>query len=271
MNTDAIRLRTLVAAVMINVLGACTTLNDTGPDKTWPASKLYKAGKTALDSADYETALEYFETLESRFPFGRYAQQAQLDVIYAYYKFDEPESAIAAADRFIKLYPRHPKVDYAYYMRGLASFNKGMGGLDYFFNLDPTQRDPRSARESFRYFAELVKLFPDSIYRNDALQRMVYLHNNLAKHEIHVADYYMRRGAELAAVNRAKYVIENYQRTPAAIDALVILVKAYRRLELDDLAADALRVLELNAPEHPQLAELKNPAAASSHAADHED
>ena len=241
-------------------LGGCAIFGDSGgPDKDWPASKLYEEGKKALQAADYQTALEHFETLEARFPFGRFAQQAQLDMIYAYYKYDEPESAIAAADRFIKLYPRHPNVDYAYYMRGLASFDRNMGALDYLLNLDPTRRDPRSARESFQHFAELVKQFPESRYADDAGQRMVYLHNNLAQHEMHVADFYMRRGAYVAAVNRAKHVLENYPRTPSTRHALATLVEAYRQLGMDDLAADAMRVLEMNAPDEATLKRLTEP------------
>jgi outer membrane protein assembly factor BamD len=222
--------------------------------QNWPASRLYQASRSALDTADYETALKYLEALEARFPFGRYAQQAQLDIIYAYYKYDEADSALAAADRFIKLYPRHPKVAYAYYMKGLASFNKGMTSLDYLLNLDPTQRDPRAAQEAFQYFATLVAQFPDSEYAEDAARRLVYLHSNLAQHELNVADYYFRRGAYVAAANRAKYIIEKYQRTQAARDALALLVRSYRQLGLEDLAEDALRVLELNAPQHPELA-----------------
>jgi outer membrane protein assembly factor BamD len=242
--------------VIIATASGCSTLPD---DETadWPASRLYKEAKLAMDTADYETALQHLESLEARFPFGRYAQQARLDIIYAYYKFEEPESALAAADRFIKLYPRHPNVDYAYYMKGLANFNKGMTSLDYLMNLDESQRDPRDAREAFRNFAELIERFPESDYANDASQRLVYLHNSLANYEIYVADFYFRRGAYIAVVNRARYVIENYQKTPASREALALMVKAYNKLGLYDLATDALRVLEQNNPDYPDLEKLK--------------
>lgn len=226
--------------------------------KDWSAERLYTEGKDALDSREYETAVKYFESLESRYPFGRYAQQAELELIYAYYKDSETASAIAAADRFIKLHPRHPFVDYAYYLKGLVNFNAGSNIVERYLPQDPSQRDPGAARQSFQDFAELAKRFPNSKYAQDARQRMLFLRNNLAQYEIHVADYYIRRGAYLAAANRAKYVVENYQRTPAVPQALSIMASAYKVMGLNDLANDALRVLELNYPNDPQIAQVKN-------------
>jgi len=226
----------------------CSIFKEHDETADWDASQIYSAAKEALDEGDYEKAIKYYGKLEARFPYGRYTQQAQLETAYAHYKAGEPEAAIAAADRFIKLHPRHPNVDYAYYMRGLASFEPGKNFLERFFPQDGAQRDPTAARESFRYFAELVQRFPDSKYSKDALQRMTYLRNNLARYEIMVADYYLRRGAYLAAANRAKYVLENYERTPSVADALALMVQAYRKMEMPDLAADAERVLRLNHP-----------------------
>lgn len=250
----------LTAVGLACVLAGCATSPE-DDSENWSATKLYDAAKSALKTADYETTLKHLETLESRYPFGRYAQQAQLDIIYAYFKYDEPESAITAADRFIKLYPRHPHVDYAYYMRGLASFDKGMGSLEYLLNMDPTTRDSKPARESFEYFRTLISQFPKSPYAADAAQRLTYLHENLGKYELHVAEFYLKRGAYVGAINRAKQVIEKYHRTPAARDALAVLYRAYTQLGLDDLAGDALRVLELNAPDHPLLRELNKKSA----------
>lgn len=235
----------LVLVAMLFVSG-CSMFGESADPEKMSAHALYKASKSAMNSADYETALKYLETLESRFPFGRYTQQAQLDIIYAYYKYDEPESAISAADRFIKLYPKHANVDYAYYMRGLSSFNKGMSGIDYFFNLDPVKRDPASARESLNNFTTLVTQFPDSIYADDAKQRIIYLHNNLAKYDLKVAQFYLDRDAYVAAARRASAIIENYQRTSSARSALVILAEAYRGMELNDLAADVERIISAN-------------------------
>lgn len=228
-------------------------------DKTrgWSAQRLYTEAKNSLALGDYESAIDYYEKLEQRYPFGAYAQQAQLDVAYAYYKYQEPAAAIAACDRFIKLHPRHPNVDYAYYLKGLTNFKQGKGFItelvERYVPADDSEHDTGALRDAFVAFGELTRRFPDSVYSADAEQRMVYLRNMLARHEIHVARYYMKRKAYVAAVNRTKYVIENYQRTPAIADALVIAVEAYSELELYDLAADSLRVLRLNYPDHPDL------------------
>ena len=219
------------------------------PTADWTAQQFYKNAKKELNSGDYELAIEYFETLESRFPFGSYAEQAQLETGYAYFKYDEFDSAIAAADRFIKLHPTHPNVDYAYYLRGLAAFHKKDAPLDAIAPQNPALRDPSSARESFNYFAELVKRFPNSRYTPDAIKRMKYQRNTLAEHEIHVANYYLKRGAYVAVVNRAKYVVENYPQTPSVARALELLSQAYAQLEMHDLAADTKRVILKNYPQ----------------------
>lgn len=256
-------LRMVLVLVLAGGVGACALLPDPIDEtEDWSAQRLYNEARENLDQGDYDTAIRYYELLEARYPFGRFAQQAQLEIAYAYYKFDEPESAIAAADRFIRLHPRHPSVDYAYYLKGLANFNRGKGLVERYLPTDASQRDPGAALQSFNDFAELVDRFPESRYAGDAAQRMRYLRNNLARYEIHVADWYMRRGAHLAAANRGKYVLENYARTPSVPDALAIMARAYRALELDDLAADALRVLRLNFPDHPAIGELEPLAAA---------
>lgn len=239
------------------LLSGCSSMSEDETEK-WTAEQFYQTAKKAMDTGDYLTAINYFTQLEARYPYGRYSQQAQLETIYAYYKSGEPASAVAAADRFIKLHPRHPSVDYAFYLRGLATFDQGQGPLTKMFPQDRAKRDPASLRESFNYFKELVTRYPDSRYTADAIKRMKELRNTLARHELKVADYYMRRGSFLAAVNRAKYVLENYQRSSAIPDALVLMVKAYRQMGLEDLANDALRVLEKNHPDHEALSELKS-------------
>ena len=250
------RILALFAALAL-ALGGCASTGDKGlskEDEEKNASSLYIEAKQALDAGDYETAIKRLESLEARFPFGKYAQQAQLDIAYAYYRFDEPDSAIAAADRFIKLYPRHPKVDYAYYMKGVIKFNLTRSWFDRFPGQDPAKRDTDSARRAFQYFAEMVQRFPNSSYAEDAVERMAYLRNNLARSEIFAAKHYMERGAYVAALNRAKHVLERFQRTPSCADALVVTVQAYRKLALDDLAEDTLRILELNYPERDEIA-----------------
>jgi outer membrane protein assembly factor BamD len=228
-------------------VSACSSTPDDADDiSKWSAEKLFKEAKMALEAGDYEVAIENYETLEAKYPFGRYAEQAQLDTAYAYFKFDELDTAIASADRFIKLHPRHANVDYAYYLRGLASASKNDNPMNFIAEQDPSLRDPSSTQKSYEYFAELVKKFPTSRYSADAVKRMGHLRNNLAMHEIHVANYYTKRGAYLAAANRAKYVVSNFPRTPASRLALQIMVESYTQLKLDDLAADAQRVLDLN-------------------------
>jgi outer membrane protein assembly factor BamD len=237
---------TLICALAL-ALSACAWLSSQkDPTKDWSANKLYSEATQELDSGNYKRAAELYEKLEARYPFGRYAMQSQLDVAYAYYKAEEPESAIAAADRFIKLYPQNPYVDYAYYLKGIVNYNRSVGFLDRYIPTDASQRDPGSALDAFQDFAELVRQFPDSKYAPDARQRMIYLRNNLAKNEVHVARYYMKRQAYVAAANRCSYVIEHYERTSAVEDALEILVDAYKGLGEKKLAADAQRVLTLN-------------------------
>lgn len=230
-------------------LSACGLLPEQIDEtKAWSASKLYTSAKEAVNDANYERAIQLFEKLEARYPYGPYAQQAQLEVAYAYYKDNEPISAIAACDRFIKLHPSHPHVDYAYYLKGLANFLEDQGLLARFGDQDMSERDPRAAREAYEAFKELVDRFPNSKYTDDAAARMRYLVNALAAHEVHVARYYFKRGAYVAAVNRGKYVVEHYQRTPAVEEAMGIMARSYGKLGLDDLRDDTLRVLKLNFP-----------------------
>ncbi|TNF93648.1 MAG: outer membrane protein assembly factor BamD [Gammaproteobacteria bacterium] len=240
----------LVSAVIL--LAGCSGAKD---DETegWSANKLYSEARAAMAEEGYETAVGYYEKLEARYPFGQFAQQALLESAYAYYKDDEPELAIATADRFIKLYPRHPNVDYAYYIKGLTNFNRNFGFFQKYVPTDRTQRDQAAALQSFNDFSELLKRFPNSKYAEDAEQRMVYLRNSVAEYDVHVARYYIKRGAYLAAANRGRNVVENYPKTTAVPGALAVMLVSYTLLEMDQLAADAQRVLELNFPDHPVL------------------
>jgi outer membrane protein assembly factor BamD len=237
----------LLSLLLPALLGGCGMLGkEFDETEGWTAAELYNKAARELDSANYKRAIELYQKLETRYPFGRYAMQSQLDVAYAHYKAEEPEAALAAADRFIKLYPQNPYVDYAYYLKGVVNYNRSVGFLDRFIPVDTSQRDPGSALDAFEDFAELVRRFPDSKYAEDARQRMLYLRSNLAKNEVNVARYYMQRGAYIAAANRAQYVVERYQRTSAVEDALEIMVDAYQRLGKPQLATDAQRVLDMN-------------------------
>jgi outer membrane protein assembly factor BamD len=239
-----------VALILALFLSACAIFGDpTEVDETkgWSVQRLNTEAELSMRNRDYDKAIGYYEKLKSRYPHGRYALQAELEIAYAYYKKGEAASAIAAADRFIKLHPHHPNVDYIYYLKGLATFNE-RGIVEKLTKQDISDRDPKALRESFAAFKELITRFPESRYTKDATLRMSYLVNTLAEHEMHVARYYMKRGAYVAAVNRCKYVIETYPQTPAVEQALVIQISAYDMLGIEDLKADALRVLKTNYP-----------------------
>ena len=215
----------------------------------WSAQRLYAEAKDAMSSKDWPRAVRYLEKLEARYPYGRFAQQAQLEIAYAHWKDGERALAVAAVDRFIKMYPNHAAVDYAWYLKGLINFNDQSGMLSQLTTPDMSDRDPKSTRESFQAFKEVVTRFPDSKYAPDAAARMRYLVNALASHEVHVARYYMKREAYLAAANRAQYAISHYAQAPAIEEALFVLVLAYDRLGMNDLRDAADRVMKKNFPD----------------------
>ena len=224
----------------------------------WTAEKFRTEAKAAVDAGSYEKAIKLYEALESRYPFGEDSAQTELDIAYAYFKNNDPDSAIAAADRFIKMNPRSPGVDYAYYLKGLVNYNRGIGFVDRFLPTDTSQRDQGTAHDALVNFEELIRRFPESKYVPDARLRMIALKNNLAMYEVHVARYYMKRKAYVAAANRATTVIEKYQRTAAVPYALLVLQEAYTNLNLEDLAQDTARVYELNYPNGPPVPEHKS-------------
>ncbi len=215
--------------------------------------QFYRRAVDQLNSQNFRGAIATYQALEARFPFGRFATQAQIELVYAYYRNGDVEAAIAAADRFIRLNPEDANVDYAYYMKGLSNFTADDNILDRFLPTDPSKRDPGRARESFADFSRLLALYPDSAYAADARARMVYLRNSLARHEIHVAEYYLVRRAYIAALNRAKFVVENFQGTPSVSEGMALMVECYLRLGLDDLADTSLAILRENYPGHASL------------------
>ena len=240
------------ALVLTAALAACSFLDKQDPTRTMSADKIYAEAKEALDNGQYDLAIKRYESLEARFPYGRYSQQGQLEIAYAYYKQKEQASAVAAAERFMKLHPNHPSVDYAYYLKGLAYFNEDLGLLTKISRQDPSERDPKSARESFDAFKELAQRFPDSKYAPDALARMKYLVNALASNEIHVARWYVRRGAFVAAANRAQYALRNYPEAPVQEEALLIMIRSYDALGMRELRDDTERILKKNFPDSEQ-------------------
>ena len=218
------------------------------------ADKLYERAKNSADSGNYKDAIAFYEQLEARFPFTNAARQGQLDLMYAYYKNREPEAAIDQADQFIRENPAHPRVDYAYYIKGLVQFERNPNFLERWFNADLSERPPIDARKSFQSFQTLVQRFPNSEYAEDARQRMIFLRNRLASYEVHVAEFYLKRGAYVGAINRSKFAIENYDGAPQLGEALQVMAQSYRKLGMDDLAADTEKVLRENYANDAQMA-----------------
>ncbi len=223
--------------------------------KDWDAKKFYNDAKAAMSKGSYSKAIELYEALESRYPFGDYAAQTQLDVAYAYYKNEDAESALAAADRFIKINPRSPYLEYAYYLKGLINYNRDITFLSRFIPTDSTQRDQNNGKEALAIFTELEKRFPKSKYLPDAKQRVVALRNNLAMHEVKIARFYLRRKAYMAAANRASTVVKDFERTSAVPYALQVMQEAYTKLGLEDLARDTQQIYNQNYPDGPPVPE----------------
>jgi outer membrane protein assembly factor BamD len=238
--------------VLLLALTGCAS-DDENEFADSPEQEVYEAGLQALEGSNWTRAITIFQQLEAQFPFGSFAAQAQLELIYAYYRNSEPEAARTTADRFIRLYPDNPNIDYAYYMKGMSFYSEDSRILGRYLPTDPSKRDPGKARDSFADFSQLLNLYPNSPYANDARARMVYLRNLLAEYEINVAEFYIQRQAYLSALNRARYVVENYQSTPAVPRALEIMVETYLRLGLNDLADSSLAILKLNYPDTPSL------------------
>ena len=248
---------TLVMALFVAAIGGCSWLGiDWGErDETtkWDADKLYNEARTELNNGGWKRSRELYQKLESRYPFGRHAQQALMEIAYTYYKEGESAQAIQAADRFIRQYPNHPNIDYMYYLKGLASFNEDMGFLGRFMSQDLSERDAKAAREAFDAFKDLVTRYPESRYASDARARMTYLANAQGQSEVNVARYYFTRKAYLAAIQRAQTVVRDFQQTPATEEALSIIARSYEALQMKDLQSDAERVLALNFPDSKYL------------------
>ena len=213
----------------------------------------YERIQSSLNASNWTVAISNLQLLESQFPFGKYAEQGQLELIYAQYKSGDYESSIASADRFIRLHPQHPNVDYAFYVKGLSEISQTGGFFDSFLPTDSSMRDIGEARGAFTTLTELLSRFPESPYAADARKRLVSLRNRLARAEIHVANYYFTRGAYLAAANRGRFVVENFQQSPAVPDGLAVMAQAYYLLEMKELADNSVEVLLANYPEHPSL------------------
>ncbi len=244
MNSNLMKQLLILALLSFTLIACSTEQND--PTANWNAERFYIESKAAMGNGNFDIAIEYLESLESRYPFGKFATQAQLDVIYAYYQYDEPESAIASADRFIKLNPKHPNVDYAYYIKGLANFNRGGTILDKIQDRDISQFDASTLHTAYRDLSQLIILFPNSRYAADVKKRLVFLRNQMAKSELNIAKFYQSREAWAAAANRIKVILTKYQGSEVIKEALEIQLNAYQQLGFNNLANDVQRIIDIN-------------------------
>ena len=248
------RLFRLSYILLIMTLSGCSSLGsifeEKDPTVGLTASQLYAQGKEFLDAADFNNAIKLFEILEARYPFGKYSTQAMLDISYAYYASNQKDEAIIEINRFIRLYPNHPNVSYAYYLRALSNFDKDANIISRFFGHDPSRYDVTDLKNSFNDFTTVVNKFPDSKYADDSINRLRYIKNQIARNELYIAKYYDKRSANIATIERVKFMLENYGGTPSSEEGLVILVKNYNDLKLYDLAYDSARVLKKNFPDY---------------------
>jgi outer membrane protein assembly factor BamD len=247
-------LRAAGCSALIVALAACHGL----PQKTdelagWSDSKLYTDAQDAMNTRDWARCWKYFDALQGRDPFGRFAQQAQLNEAYCQWKDENVDDADRVVNLFIRLHPDHPDISYAYYLKGMIHFNDDLGFLGRFSGQDMSERDPQSLRQSYDAFKIVVDKYPDSKYARDAAQRMRYLVNALASHEVHVADYYYRRGAYVAAADRAQLAITEFRNAPALEDALHIMILSYQKLGQQALADDTRRILVATYPDSPYI------------------
>lgn len=246
--------RFIVAFTILLLLGACSSEEKRDPElDTLSMVELYNEAQEDIKDGSYDLAIGKLDALLSRFPFGNYAESAELNLMYAHLQNETPELTISLADRFIRLHPDHPQVDYAYYMRGLANYYSGFDLTSRFLPGNTFARDMGATKTSFDDFSKLVNQFPNSPYANDAHARMIYLRNALAKHEIYIASYYIRRGTYVAALNRAKTVVDHYQETPSVAEGLAIMTECYYRLGLNELAENTKKILVANYPDSPSL------------------
>ncbi len=234
--------------IALLLLGGCSGKKP-DPTRDWPADRLYYAAREQLEDKRYKKAIEYYEKLDARYPYGRLAQQGKIEIAYAHWKNDDHASALAACDRFLREHPNHLNVDYIYYLKGRINFNDNLGWLSFVYEIDPTERDPVAAREAYDAFKSLVTRFPESKYADDARARMTYLVNTLAAYETTVAEYYFRQGAYVASANRAQEIVTTFPRAPAVERALAILVASYDEMGLEELRAAAERTLRANFPD----------------------
>ena len=251
----------LINIVLVTLLSSCSywenVLKEADPTIGMSAAQIYTQGKEFLDVEDYPNSIKYFDILEARYPFGKYSTQAMLDLAYAAYQSNLKDEAIVNCDRFIRLYPNHPNVSYAYYLRALSNFDKDRNFITEIFGQDPSKYDVTKLRQSFDDFTIVVNKFPKSKYAKDSRNRLIYIKNMIAENELYIAKYYSKRSAHVAAIERVKYMLQNYSGTPSTEEGLLVMIDSYNNLKMKDLAYDASRVLKENYPEY-KISETKN-------------
>ena len=244
----------LINLIFSLLLSGCSywegAFKEADPTIGMSAAEIYREGRSFLDAEDYPNAIIYFDILEARYPFGIYSTQSMLDLSYASYQSNLKTEAIVNADRFIRLYPNHPNVSYAYYLRALANFDKDQNFITKLLGQDPSKYDVSKLRQSFDDFSIIVNKFPDTKYAKDSINRLLYIKNMMAANELYIAKYYIKRSAHIAAIERIKYLLINYNGTPSTEEGLLILIKSYNYLQMNDLAADTIRVLKENYPDY---------------------
>ncbi|MGB6977314.1 MAG: outer membrane protein assembly factor BamD [Gammaproteobacteria bacterium] len=250
------KLNRLILLLGLLFLAGCSSSSKEDMFKGMTENQIYTGGQKALAKGHYSKAAQHFEALQANYPFGEHAEQIDRNIIYAYYKNGDAASAIAAADRYIHLYPQSSYVDYAYYMKGRVNFDRGRTHLQEMVGVNPAQRDLKYMNQAFNAFNDLLQQYPHSPYSPDARQRMIYIRNLLAQQQLEIAQFYFTRQVYVAAANRASLVVRHYEGAPQVIPALVLMVKSYRALGLTDQANDALQVLQYNYPTAPELKSL---------------
>lgn len=254
--------RSFFLLMIVFFISSCSTMNQ-DPTEGWSAKKLFEEAKNAMYIGNYTQASSYLETLEARYPFGQYALQAQFEMAYSYYKAEQFDEAIITLDRFIKEHPRNPRIDYAYYLRGLSYFKSGTTFFESLVHRDLSTRDQASVQSAFDNFETIIRRFSNSQYFQDARQRMIFLRNEMSRHELKVAQYYFRKNAHIAVINRVKNMLARFDGAPSIPNGLVLMAKSYKQLNMADEAENTIKILKQNYPNNPLLQELQQASNTS--------
>lgn len=249
----------ILGATLFLAVAGCANIDQTPAEafKDTPQEEIFKGGQLAMEKGKYSAAIKHYEAIESLYPFGKVAEQSQLDIIYAYYEIEDNASALAAADRYIRLYPRNKNVDYAYYIKGVINMDRAQSWIQKIARINPADRELEPMQEAFNSFNQLVRYFPKSQYAPDALKRMIYIRQLIAQKELDIAKYYLKRKLYVASANRSSYVFKHFQGTPQSIEAIGVMVHAYRELGQNKMADDAAKILKMNFPDSETYQQLK--------------